>query len=110
MDKGEALIIANRYIEAISKKYNVLQAFMFGSFAKGTNHADSDIDIAIVIKNDSDIIDTQIDMMKLRRQVDLRIEPHPFAFADFNEDNPVVYEILKSGIQIKKQAGQLLSS
>jgi len=74
---------------------------MFGSFAKGTNHADSDIDIAIVVKNVSDIIDTQIDMMKLRRKVDLRIEPHPFAFTDFNEDNPVVNEILKSGILIK---------
>jgi len=40
-------------------------------------------------------------MMKLRRKVDLRIEPHPFVYTDFNPDNPVVYEILKSGIQIK---------
>lgn len=101
MDQGEALKIANKYIDTISKKYVILQAYMFGSFAKGTNHADSDIDIAIVINNVSDIIDTQIDMMKLRRKVDLRIEPHPFAFADFNDDNPVVHEILKSGIQIK---------
>ncbi len=101
MDKGEALRIANQYIDTISTKYVILQAFMFGSFAKGTNHADSDIDIAIVVKNVSDIIDTQIDMMKLRRKVDLRIEPHPFSFTDFNEDNPVVNEILKSGIQIK---------
>lgn len=101
MDKGEALKIANKYIDSISTKYVILQAFLFGSFAKGTNHAESDIDIAIVVKNVSDIIDTQIDMMKLRRKVDLRIEPHPFAFTDFNEDNPVVNEILKSGIQIK---------
>ena len=100
MDKGEALKIANQYIDSISTKYIILQAYMFGSFAKGTNHADSDIDIAIVVKNVSDIIDTQIDMMKLRRKVDLRIEPHPFLFMDFNEDNPVVNEILKSGIQI----------
>ena len=78
MDKGEALKIANQYIDSISTKYIILQAYMFGSFAKGTNHADSDIDIAIVVKNVSDIIETQIDMMKLRRKVDLRIEPHPF--------------------------------
>jgi len=101
MDKGEALKIANLYIDTISNKYVILQAFMFGSFAKGTNHADSDIDIAIVVKNVSDIIDTQIDMMKLRRKIDLRIEPHPFAITDFNMENPVVNEILKSGIQIK---------
>lgn len=101
MDKGEALKIANQYIDTISSKYVILQAFMFGSFAKGTNHADSDIDIAIVVQNVSDIIDTQIDMMKLRRKVDLRIEPHPFIIADFNIENPVVNEILNSGIQIK---------
>jgi predicted nucleotidyltransferase len=101
MDKGEALKIASQFIDTISNKYVVLQAFMFGSFAKGTNHTDSDIDIAIVVKDSTDIIDTQIDMMKLRRRVDLRIEPHPFIFSDFNNENPVVAEILKSGIQIK---------
>jgi len=101
MDKGEALKIANQYIDTISNKYVVLQAYMFGSFAKGTNHDDSDIDIAIVVNNVSDIIETQIEMMKLRRKVDLRIEPHPFLFSDFNNGNPVVFEILKSGIQLK---------
>jgi len=101
MDKGEALRIANLYIDSLSNKYEILKAFMFGSFAKGTNHEDSDIDVAIVVKNVTDIIDAQIDMMKLRRKVDLRIEPHPFLLSDFNNDNPVVYEILKSGILIK---------
>ena len=101
MDKGEALKIANQYIDTISNKYVILQAYLFGSFAKGTNHEDSDIDIAIVVKNVSDIIDTQIDMMKLRRKVDLRIEPYPFMIKDFIKENPVVNEILKSGIQIK---------
>jgi predicted nucleotidyltransferase len=101
MDQGEALNIANLYIDTISNKYTILQAFLFGSFAKGTNHDDSDIDVAVVISNVSDIIDTQIDMMKLRRKVDLRIEPHPFMISDFNKENPVVNEILKYGIQIK---------
>ena len=47
-----------------------------------------------------DIIDTQIELMKLRRKIDLRIEPHPFAYDDFNINNPVVDEILKFGINI----------
>ncbi len=100
MDKGEALNIAYRYIDSISNKYVIIKAFLFGSFAKGTNHNDSDIDIAIVIQNVSDIIDTQIEMMKLRRKIDLRIEPHPFTVNDFTKENPVVNEILNSGIQI----------
>ena len=101
MDKRDAIKIADEYIDTISKKYLILQAFLFGSFAKGTNHDQSDIDIAIVIDNSSDIIDTQIDMMKLRRNVDLRIEPHPFISQDFNNDNPVVNEILKTGIVLR---------
>ncbi|HOW30376.1 MAG TPA: nucleotidyltransferase domain-containing protein [Bacteroidales bacterium] len=101
MDKSEALRISKLYIDAISNKYSVLQAFLFGSFAKGTFHEDSDIDIAVVIGSAADIIDTQIDMMKLRRKVDLRIEPHPFVSRDFNIDNPVVNEILKYGIRIQ---------
>jgi hypothetical protein len=39
--------------------------------------------------------------MKLRRKIDLRIEPHPFMISDFIKENPVVNEILKSGILIK---------
>jgi predicted nucleotidyltransferase len=101
MDNGEALRIAHLYIDSISHKYIILQAFLFGSFAKGTNHDDSDIDVAIVINNVSDIIDTQIEMMKLRRNVDLRIEPHPFRISDFNRNDPLVNEILKHGIKLK---------
>jgi uncharacterized protein len=102
MDKREALKIASAYIESISSKYNIKQAFLFGSFAKGNYHDDSDIDIAIIVNNVVDIIDTQIDLMKLRRKIDLRIEPHPFMTIDFNQSNPVVYEILKYGITINK--------
>lgn len=101
MDKGEALKIAREYIDSISTKYSIKQAILFGSFAKGTNHDDSDIDIAIIVNNIVDIIDTQIDLMKLRRKIDLRIEPHPFMISDFNQSNPVVNEILKYGITIE---------
>lgn len=103
MDKGEALRIAHAYINSISSKYNVRQAILFGSYAKGTNHADSDIDIAIVVNEVADIIDAQIDLMKLRRTVDLRIEPHSFAITDFVSSNPVVSEILKHGIIINNE-------
>ena len=103
MDKGEALKIARAYIDSISTRYSIKQAILFGSFVKGTNHKDSDIDIAIIINNIVDIIDTQIEMMKLRRKIDLRIEPHPFMVSAFNQSNPVFNEILKYGITIDKK-------
>lgn len=103
MDKGEALKIANLYVDSIDDRYTILQAYLFGSYAKGTNHEDSDIDVAVVVKNVSDIIDTQIEMMKLRRKIDLRIEPHPFIISDFNQNDPLVNEILKHGVRLKSK-------
>lgn len=104
MDKIEAIKIARRYIDSISKKYKIENAILFGSFVKGTNHADSDIDIAIVIRTVDDIFDLQIELMCLRSDDDLLIEPHPFAESDFKVSNPVVAEILKNGIDIMNPA------
>jgi predicted nucleotidyltransferase len=100
MDKGGAYEIAVRYIDSISSKYHISQAFLFGSFAKGNFHDDSDIDIAVIVDNVEDIIDTQIEMMKLRRKIDLRIEPHPIMKNDFDYNDPLSNEILKYGILI----------
>ncbi len=104
MDKKEAINIAKRYIDSISNKFQIESAILFGSFAKGTNHPDSDIDIAIVFKTVDDIIDLQIQLMQLRSDDDLLIEPHPFKISDFDISNPVVAEIKKNGIDILNHA------
>ncbi|MBN2682546.1 MAG: nucleotidyltransferase domain-containing protein [Bacteroidales bacterium] len=104
MDKDEAIKIARKYVESISKKYEIEKAILFGSFAKGTNHPDSDIDIAIVFKNEEDIFDLQIKLMQLRTDDDLQIEPHPFKNSDFHISNPIVAEIKKNGIEIINHA------
>ncbi|MBL7968715.1 MAG: nucleotidyltransferase domain-containing protein [Prolixibacteraceae bacterium] len=104
MDKDDAIKIAQRYLSLVEKKYNVVEAILFGSFAKGTNHQDSDIDIAIIFKSADDIINLQIELLKMRTEEDLLIEPHPFRAVDFKSSNPVVSEILKSGIKIIRHA------
>jgi predicted nucleotidyltransferase len=101
MDKRAAFEIAEKYIESISSKYHVSQAYLFGSYAKDTFDDDSDIDIAVIVKNVDDIIDAQIDMMKLRRKIDLRIEPHPILESDFDYNDPLSFEILQYGIIIR---------
>lgn len=104
MDKREAQNIANKYIAIVSKKYPVKKAWLFGSYAKGNNHEDSDIDIAILVKNYYDLIDLQIDLMKMRRQIDLRIEPHPFTEERLNSSSLFKDEIEKHGIEISNTA------
>ena len=68
---------------------------MFGSYVRGTFNEDSDIDIAVVLDDYDDSQDMLLELMKLRRKVDSRIEPHPFRVTDFKSNNPIVYEILK---------------
>ena len=100
MDKGQALSLAKQYTNLVSDNYALQHAYIFGSYIKGTNREESDIDIAFVFNEVEDIIDLQIDLMKLSRKVDSRIEPHPFRKRDFEYSNPLVAEIIEHGQEI----------
>jgi uncharacterized protein len=84
----------------IPKELGVKKVYLFGSFAKGKENEESDIDIALILENMPDFFSTQRQLMKLRRKIDLRIEPHPIKEQDFNSLNPFAYEIEKTGIEI----------
>ena len=93
--------IVNKYIAEVKKHYTISYVFLFGSFAKGTTHKDSDIDIAIVVSGINDTYQERLNMMRLRWDVDLRIEPHPISIDDFKTDaTGLVYEIKQHGVQL----------
>jgi uncharacterized protein len=91
---------ARRYIRQIPEEMDLKMAFIFGSYAKGIEREDSDIDIALVLGKMDDFYAVQMQLMRLRREIDLRIEPHPIWEQDFNIQNPFAYEIQKTGIEI----------
>lgn len=91
---------AKRYIQQIPGDMDLRRAFLFGSYAKGNEREDSDIDIALVIGNMDDFFVVQMQLMRLRRKIDLRIEPHPIRELDFNIQNPFAYEIQQTGIEL----------
>jgi predicted nucleotidyltransferase len=62
------------YIQKIPDNMEIKKAYLFGSYAKGCEHKDSDIDIAIVIGKMDDFFAVQMQLMRLRRTIDLRIE------------------------------------
>ncbi len=101
MDKRDVIEIAEKYARAVKSKYGFVRIILFGSYAKGNYNEDSDIDIAVILKDYSNLIDTQVDLMRLRRKIDSRIEPHPFKEKDFDRTNPMVDEILKHGEDIQ---------
>lgn len=74
---------------------------MFGSYAKGTEHNESDIDIAIISDDFEDIYDCMADLMGITWDIDARIEPHPIKKKDFDEVNDYfIKEIKNTGIKV----------
>ena len=71
--------IINSFLEEIQKKYRIDNAYLYGSFAKGTFNKWSDIDIAIVSSDFSgDLFEDRLSLMRLASTIDDRIEPRPF--------------------------------
>lgn len=97
---SDILNIVNKYVEIISKKFNINAVYLFGSYAKGTEHEDSDIDVAVVLDSNSDTVDLMVELMMLTKNIDLRIEPHPIKTRDFEEGNPFVDEIKNTGLKV----------
>jgi len=71
-----------------------------GSYEKGSFYKNSDIDLAIIISNLSEIFNMQVQLMKLGSKFDIRIELFPFNEKYFNTSNPIANGIFRTGIQI----------
>ena len=100
MDKTDALDIAQKYAKLLRNKFDFQKIILFGSYVKGNPRKDSDIDIAIVFSDYGNRLDRQVELMKLTRQIDTRIEPHPFREKEFDLSNPFVNEIMSNGMEV----------
>jgi len=100
MGTESAINIAKSYVAHLPREMAVKKAYLFGSYAKGNQSDNSDIDVAVIIGSMSDIFDIQMQMLRIRRKIDLRIEPHPIKEKDFSPLNPFTDEIMRSGIEL----------
>jgi predicted nucleotidyltransferase len=100
MDKRNAINIAQQFAQVVQNKFGTVRVVLFGSYAKGNYHEDSDIDLAIVFGEYENGFDRQVELTHLRRKIDLRIEPHPFRESEFTNDDPLAYEVMKYGSEI----------
>ena len=90
-----------KYIEKISQYYKIEAIILFGSYAKGTENEDSDIDIAIISSDFNDIIEDGAKLIGLTWKIDIRIEPHPILSEDYKKvSNPFVREVVDTGIKV----------
>ena len=76
LDKKTVADYAHRYANEIVKKYNPHAVVLFGSYANGTPHEYSDIDIAIVFNGfNGDWLSVSKDFWKTTESISKWIEP-----------------------------------
>lgn len=94
--------IVDKYIAIVKENYDVVAIILFGSYAKGTENEDSDIDIAVVTDDiKTDKFNEEVNLTLLRRKIDSRIEPHIIKVEDYeNDETPFVVEVKNTGIKV----------
>ena len=103
LDRNAAIEIVRNYANDIKSHGVHLRAvFLYGSFAKGTQHEWSDIDVALVADeftgfyfNDSDLFP----YVGIKKPY-IRIEAKTYPTAYFQQGDPFIEEITKTGIKI----------
>lgn len=98
---NEIMESIKKYIKKISQYYKIDTIILFGSYARGTENENSDIDIAIVSSDFNDIIEDGAKLIGYTWKIDTRIEPHPISIEDYREiTNPFIKEIVDTGIKV----------
>ena len=93
--------IIAQYAKLLLDHIRVDKVILFGSFARGQQHSDSDIDVAVISSDFSgNRLEDQLQLMRLRRQIDLRIEPISFLPQNFIPTDPLAKEIMDTGYLI----------
>lgn len=102
MDKSDALRLSKRYLKRVQNSdLGFSEAWLFGSYAKGNQHDNSDIDIAIVLKESvNHTFETEVKLMIIRKGDETLIEPHAFSREEFDFNMPFVNQIVKYGEKI----------
>lgn len=103
MDKSDALKISKKYLQKVrNSELSFSEAWLFGSYSKGNQNENSDIDLAIILNdNIKHTFETDVKLMTLRNSDETIIEPHAFSEFEFNTNNPIVDQIVKYGMRIE---------
>jgi predicted nucleotidyltransferase len=99
--KVEIIETLRKLLSALKEnKITVSEAYLFGSYANETNVEFSDIDVALVSDEFTGV--RYLDIKKIGRivrNIDYRIEVHPFSVKDKGE-SMFLDEIIRTGIRV----------
>lgn len=96
MGYEEVIDKTKKYAERVVSYMQPKMIVLYGSYAKGTAHEDSDIDIAVICDSlGDDFLEKAHQLYKLRRGIDSKIEP--LLIGQENDISGFFEEIMKTG-------------
>jgi uncharacterized protein len=99
MDKNEAIRKVEEFAKKATRLLKIKKIILFGSYATGTFREDSDIDVAVVVdKIEGDFLDASLNLYRIRREIDSRIEP--VLLEAGNDSSGFLAQIIKNGYLI----------
>ena len=105
MDKETARKIASEYSEEVKRFLSPERVILFGSYVNGIPHKESDIDVAVLMKDldEETWYNTRILLQKIRRKkLFLDIEPH--LLDETRDPSGFVEHVLETGEVIYQSA------
>ena len=100
----EIIKLIEEFIKLVkAENISIDKVILFGSYAKGTNRADSDIDLAIVSRDFSEenCIDNMEMLLSKANLLKVDIQTIPFSIEEYNSPKGIMEEILSTGIELK---------
>ena len=98
MDKRQVIKIAKEYKRAVMDQIGSASVYLYGSYSKGTAHADSDIDLAVVVPRlDGDYMSTSAKLWRITMDINTLIEP---ILIEECHPSPLYEDILRTGVLV----------
>jgi len=105
LSKDEVIQMAKEFLDRVRRKYDVRDAYLFGSFAKGTPAEYSDVDLPIVLGGSSrleeSLFDDQFMIFHEAQEFNSRLEVVCFPQEEFDQDGGALAQrVKKEGIKL----------
>lgn len=98
MDKEQVIDIVKEYKKLVTSTIDDAQVYLYGSYSKGTAHADSDIDVAVVVPQvKGDWLDVSTQLWMLAPKVNYQIEP---VLIDRRHASPLYDDVMRTGVAV----------